>query len=219
MSLLPDILQQVQWSDSAGKWYWPVGGVNTGFVSESVIAAELAAHQTATAATLQSLTADVFAGNISIEEWQAAVALELKNAALAQAAFANGGFANMTQADFGRVGQMLREQYGFLNNFAQGVADGSITEGQAGVRIGMYSDSTEAAYWDAWRANQGGGEDLSNLPLLTQSPRDGNQQCLTNCRCTLDTNEDGSVNWNVTGDQESCPDCLELGAGGPYRTN
>jgi hypothetical protein len=169
------------------------------------------------AQALETLTHQMYAGEMSIAEWQAAVALELKNASLAQAMFASGGAEGMGAAEFGRVGQMLREQFGFLDKFAQGVADGTVTEGQAVTRIDMYGDATEQAYWDAWRAAHEGAEGLEHLPLLRESPRDGHQQCLTNCRCYLSDNDDGSVDWNVTGDAESCEDCVRLGGGGPYR--
>lgn len=219
MGLATDVFQQVAWSDGAQRWYWLSGSGNTGFVSVRVVQAEMAAHQEAMATTLETLTRQLFAGDMTVADWQAAVALEIKNASLAQSMFAVGGADNMAAAEFGRVGQMLREQYGYLDKFAQGVADGSITEGQAVVRVGMYADSTEAAYWDAWRANQESNPDIANLPLLEQSPRDGNTQCLTNCRCQLVPNEYGSVTWDDLGDASECDDCHAMAAGSPYRVN
>lgn len=217
MSLPTDVISNVQWSDSAQRWYWTSGSGSTGFVSEKVITAELAKHQQAMQATLKELVSQVYAGDISVAEFETAFALEIKNAAIAQAIFANGGVANMTPADWGRVGQTLREQYGFLDKFGQGIADGSIAEGQAGVRVGMYGDATEQAYWDQWRANRPGGEDISHLPKLQHSPRDGYTQCLTRCRCELIENDDGSIDWIDNEDAAECDGCYEMASGGPYR--
>jgi len=216
MSLI-DIFTRVAWNDAAQRWYWTAGSGQTGFVAESVIAAELSAHQAAMKVTLQTLTRGLFAGEMNVAEWQVAVAVEIKNASIAQAMFAVGGVDNMTQSDYGRIGQMLREQYGFLDGFGKDIATTGITEQQALVRIGMYGDATEQAYWDAWRANHDTDAALAHLPLLRQSPRDGNTVCVTNCRCYLRTNDDGSVDWVDTGDERECPDCPALAAGGPYR--
>lgn len=217
MSLPLDLVAQVAWSEGAGRWYWTAGSGQTGFVSETVIRNELLAQQAAMKSALETLTGQVYAGELSVAEWEAAVALEIKNAALAQAMFANGGAANMGAAEFGRVGGFLQDQYKYLNNFALGIADGSVSEGQAVVRVGMYGDSTEAAYWQAWGANRPGG-DIADLPLLPTHPRSGDTQCLSNCLCSVKENDDGSVDWVLDGG-EHCPDCVELANGGPYRAN
>jgi hypothetical protein len=117
------------------------------------------------------------------------------------------------------VGGFLKDQYRYLYKFGQDIAKTGIAEGQALTRIGMYGDATEQAYWNAWRANRKGGEGLEGLPVLRQSPRDGNTACGTNCRCNLRENEDGSVDWEDTGDERECPDCPAMAAGGPYRVN
>lgn len=219
MTLPTDLFEAVAWSEGAQRWYWTAGSGHTGFVAEAAIEAELERHQLAMARTLETLTRDLYAGEMSVAEWETAVALELKNASLAQSMFAVGGADNMGASDYGRVGQTLREQYEFLDGFAKDIATENVTEGQAITRIDMYADATEQNYWDAWRANAEGGEGLEDLPLLETSPRDGDTQCLTHCRCYIRTNEDGSVDWVVVGDAESCDDCVALGEGGPYRVN
>src|SRR5689334_8348422 len=92
------------------------------FVSSDAVNAEMFRHSDATHATLEGLTRQLYAGDINLARWQVAVASELKDAHLAQAMFAVGGRDNMGFAEFGRVGQTLREQYGYLNTFAEQIA-------------------------------------------------------------------------------------------------
>ena len=51
---------------------------------------------------------------------------EMKIINTQSAALAKGGWGNMTQADWGAVGRISREQYEALNVYAKGVADGKI---------------------------------------------------------------------------------------------
>lgn len=86
---------------------------------------------------------------ITLAQWERAFAQELKDLYLQQAALARGGWQNMTQADFGRVGQQLREQYRYLHGFAQDIAAGKLSPAQIAARAAMYASSGRAAYWAA----------------------------------------------------------------------
>lgn len=217
LPLETDIIRNVAYSQTAKRWYWTAGSGQTGFVSERAIAAELAQMQTAMKATLQELTRQAINGEISIAEFQIAFASEIKSATLAQAIFGAGGVRNMNAISYGRVGGTLRDQYRRLAEFAQGIADGTISEGKALVRAGMYADTTEAAFWNQWVADRPGGADISHLPKLPTRPRQWDTPCGSNCRCFLTENEDGSINWNDTGDERECDVCPGLARGGPYR--
>lgn len=214
---LPDILQQVAFNDASKRWYWTAGSGRTGFIAESAISAELAAHQEAMKATLESLTRQFFAGAIDLVEWQTAFALEVKNAALAHAIFAAGGVVNMDASSYGRVGAFLREQYQHLHDLGAGVASGSVSEAQALLRANMYADTSEAAYWNQWAADRPGGDAIAHLPKLPTRPREWTTPCGSNCRCYLQENADGSIDWIDTGDERECDVCPELAAEGPYR--
>lgn len=210
-----DILAQVVWNADTGAWEWTAGSGNAGAVSSQLVYEEVTRHIQGMADTLQDLTRDLYAGDMGIAEWQAAVAQQLKNGHLSNAMFAAGGRDSMGAAEFGRVGQTLREQYAYLTNFAQGIANGDISEGQALSRINIYAGSANQSYYDQLRADNSGVGD-ADLPILRESPGDGNQQCLGSCRCSIEIRDDGA-HWIVHNDSESCPDCIGLGSGGPYR--
>lgn len=86
---------------------------------------------------------------LTLAQWERAFAQQLKDLHLQQAALARGGWQNMTQADFGRVGRALRDQYGYLHRFASDIATRDLTPGQIAWRAGLYAMSGRQSYWNA----------------------------------------------------------------------
>lgn len=176
------------------------------YVSSATVNTEMFRHSDATHSTLESLTRQLYAGDIQLSQWQIAVASELKDAHLAQAMFAVGGRDNMGFAEFGRVGQTLREQYAFLDKFAQDIAAGNVSESMALSRVAHYGDSAKQSYWNEYADKSTGlidwilgATDERNCPLcptyaanspytketLPARPADGTTPCKGRCRCTL----------------------------------
>lgn len=191
---------QYGYNNTAQRWY----ATNTGrFVSEQAVTDEMRVHQTATYNTLDGLTRQLYSGGITLEQWQIGVAAELKDAHLAQALYAIGGKNNATQANYGRVGGTLADEYRYLANFAADISAGRVSEAQALARIRQYGNATQASYWREyklvseiihWNLNPaehcgdcldlaGGSPYKPNE--LSQVPGDGATQCRGNCRCTL----------------------------------
>lgn len=92
-------------------------------------------------------------GNISLADWQMQMRAHIKDVHLAAAAAQRGGWDNMTQADFGRVGQRIRFQYERLDNFAKQIADGTQPlNGTFLVRANMYTEASIATF-DRFQTN------------------------------------------------------------------
>lgn len=93
-------------------------------------------------------TAEEFrAGEITLAEWRAITAQSLKEIHLYSAAAAKGGWGQMTQADFGRVGQILRGQYQYLENLTtEIVAKVQKLDGRFLVRMKLYAQSGRVTY-------------------------------------------------------------------------
>lgn len=194
------------YNNTAQRWFDTASGK---FVSETVVVEEMRGHQTATYNVLDNVTRQLYAGQLTIEQWQYVVAAELKDAHLAQAMFAVGGKRNMTQANYGRVGGTLADEYRYLSNFASQIAAGTISEAQALNRITMYGDATQASYWrefklaakkELWWVLGTTEQHCGRCPQLAagspykpedlnQVPGDGNTPCLTHCDCGLYTEE------------------------------
>ncbi len=183
-------------------------------VPETAVIEEMRVHQLSTFDVLQMLTNQLYSGGISIPEWQIGVASELKDGHLAQSMFAVGGRANMTSVEFGRVGGTLSSEYRHLNAFAEGIANGTVSEAQALARVNQYGRATQQSYWSERTlimANRGRMVNwvlhpaehceaslgfLGCVDLAADSPHDPNEltvfpgsgdtTCRGNCNCTLE---------------------------------
>ena len=149
---------------------------------------------------------DLQAGRLTLAEWQVSTAKTLKAAHLASAAAARGGWAQMTQADYGRVGHKLRMEYGYLTRLAGQVADGTqALDGRFLTRLSMYAQSPRGTYHEQERAGMreaGYTQERNVLGMAdhcdgcrAQTARGyvalgslipvGQRDCLTSCKCTI----------------------------------
>ena len=152
--------------------------------------------------------------SISLANWQAQMAVAIKDLHITAAVIAKGGdWGLMTQADWGYVGSQCKKQYRFLHGFAQDI----LARVEAGkdlttaihVRAKMYGGAgsetlfrfiqmeaeaegkTEVS-WNLTPAEHCddcltlGAVGWIPLAKLSQFPGDGTTQCLTNCKCYLD---------------------------------
>jgi hypothetical protein len=111
----------------------------------------------------------------------------------------------MTPADYGRAGQIIREQYGYLKGFAGDIASGKQRlDGTLGVRAKLYSQAGRESFYRSKQANLQPGIDMvRSIKHARDSCRDceylngkwfkvgdpaymlpGRRQCNKNCRCT-----------------------------------
>lgn len=142
-------------------------------------------------------------GSITIQQWEREMRILLRDTYRAMYELAIGGSGNMTQADYGRLGGILQEQYRYLHNFAADIAAGRLSPLQAMNRARMYIESATQAFERAQAASYG--------ITLPQYPGDGGTQCLANCRCHWEIRsrkKEYACYWRL-GQAEHCPDCLE----------
>lgn len=96
---------------------------------------------------MQALAEGLRNGSVSLGEWQTRMAREVKNVHLASGALAKGGWAQLSPADLGRIGQKVRTQYEFLRGFAAQVANGEQRlDGTLGRRVELYAEAGRGTY-------------------------------------------------------------------------
>ena len=99
------------------------------------------------------LAADLRSGRLSLIQWRLEMQLVIKHVQLGSATLAKGGRAQMTPADYGRVGQLTREQYGFLEQWTQAIARGEAPlDGRLTSRARLYLDAGTPTYHAVRRA-------------------------------------------------------------------
>ena len=142
--------------------------------------------------------------DINIFQFEQGVKDVLKKTYIDMYSMGAGGRNNITQSDWGKIGAMLKEQYGkdgYLKGLLGQVANGEISHAQANARLKMYVNSANESLWKGF---------AKDLPPLPAYPGDGSTVCLTNCQCEWEIQEaEGGFNcyWRL-GAAEHCPDCL-----------
>lgn len=191
-----------RWNEIAGRYIAPNGR----FVSFQQIRDWLDATLDQSEKRVLSLGGQLRSGAITVQEWQVGMRDAIKDIHLASSALAKGGWAQMTQADYGRVGYRLREQYERLQKFADQIEKGLFLDGRFMNRIRLYAQSGRTTYHMVQRAEmaiRGMTEERSVLAVadhcrecVSEANRGwvpigdlvliGQRECSTNCRCSIE---------------------------------
>lgn len=156
---------------------------------------------------IAALARQLRARQIDLVSWQVRMAREVKNVQLYSAAMAKGGWAQLSPADLGRVGQAVQVQLRFLNRFAQQIKTGEqAKDGRLEMRARLYAQAGRALFHRVERldmevrgmteeasvrhASDSCGdcveaEALGWVPIGTLVPV-GSRECKGNCRCEIE---------------------------------
>lgn len=190
-----------RWNERVGRY------VNTSgqFVPFAEVRDALEDIMDASAYRMNTLTQQLVNEQISLAEWQSGMMEQIKISHTAAAASARGGWAQMSQADWGAAGQMIRTQYDYLRNFANEIASGKqALDGRALVRADLYAQAPRGTFEEMRRRYErlmnGMEEEARALgeadhcdgclaqaamgfqPFGVLEPI-GSQECVTNCHC------------------------------------
>lgn len=193
-----------KWNEKAARYMWVNG--KSRFLSRAQVMSWVDASLKASAQATSTLAQLAHDKMLAPRDWETAMRREIKDEYIRQYLLGRGGRSQMTQRDWGKVGSMLKEQYGYLSGFAGDIAQGNLSEDQIRARSEMYVNSAREAYESAngvvakaWGADEEswsvdpsvencgdclayqaeGWKPLGYFPL----PGDGSTQCLTNCHC------------------------------------
>jgi hypothetical protein len=160
------------------------------------------------ALNMNALSQQLMDGGISLADWQAGMMQQIKLSQTAAGAAGGGGWAQMTQSDWGAVGQLVREQYDYLRNFAGQIADGTqALDGRLLVRSDMYGDAARATFEDIRRRGmiaagfdegrrilEPGADHCSDCEEYANDgwmpadeiPDIGDSECTVRCKCEIE---------------------------------
>jgi hypothetical protein len=149
-------------------------------------------------------------GRMPTADWRQAVQDELKQAHLAAAALAHGGWDQLDASTRGFVGSRLRTQYDYLSQFAVQVPGGAAFDGQAMARLAQYGDGAiRGTFYEVQRRDAedrgadeernvlGSGQPCTECPELTARgwvpigtlPAIGARICHGHCHCAIETRQ------------------------------
>lgn len=150
-------------------------------------------------------TAAMVRGDWTVRRWELEIRERLKTIYLAEYMLGHGGKNAMTQADYGRVGAMLRDQYEYLRAFALDVQAGRLSQAQISDRTHKYHESSIQAF------EHGKAMAYSSTLILPAYPADGKSRCKARCRCKWtirETKTAWKAYWHRNSRAESCADCI-----------
>jgi hypothetical protein len=174
------------------------------FVSNSAVRGALEELVSACRDDMERVTRSLAAGNVSLAEWQIEMARLIKIGHVASTAAARGGWAQMSQSDWGYTGHLVRRQYWYLNRLAGQIETGAQPLSRGLLRrVGMYGQAMRGSYqserrrlhheqaFDEERRVRGiadscpdciryaaqGWQPIGTLPAI------GESRCLTLCHC------------------------------------
>ncbi len=116
------------------------------FVSRDAIIALVALQIESAEARYRSLATALHEGKIAPAVWAEQMATEERRLALQSAALAVGGFDRLTFADYGRAGQVLRDQYGRIVGTAADAQAKTVTLPQLLNRVVAYAGVARMLY-------------------------------------------------------------------------
>jgi hypothetical protein len=146
------------------------------FVASSTVRRELDRYLD-TADPAKALAEALRGRQVSLADWEVAMRRHVKNTHLNAVAMERGGYANMRPQDYGRVGQIVREQYGYLRGFANDIASGKQRlDGTLGVRAKLYTQAGRETFYRSKQANLQPGIDMVRS---VRHARDSCSECVS----------------------------------------
>lgn len=148
---MPDVLTGFTWDRSASRYRSSATGR---YVARSNIVDLLGTHISGGENRIQALTSAFYAGSLAPATYAEQMRTQLRRLHLQNAALGAGGWDRLGQADYGRIGQRLRDDYGRINRLIIDVQDGKISLAQALNRANGYVGNSRIAFWETERTVQ-----------------------------------------------------------------
>lgn len=151
-------------------------------------------------------TRNMQAGTTTLADWQAQMLAEIKATHVAAGVAAHGGRAQMSPSDWGRVGQRVRAEYGYLRQMTADIASGKQPlDGRLVARAQQYGQASRVTF-EAIKASDDkargmtvernvlhGRDHCGECPKLSERgwvtigslPPIGSRDCRVNDRCSI----------------------------------
>ena len=139
-----NIASKYIWDAVSGHYINPETGR---VISHNTIKKELEKVIKVSSKEMRKISTQFANGEISLGQWQVSMLQQVKLAHIANAAAGNGGWAQMNRGDWGFVGNRLKQQYKFLNNFARQIKTGEQpVNGKFLTRVDMYAAAARSTF-------------------------------------------------------------------------
>ena len=118
------------------------------FLSKAAVEALVDGRINKLGTMLKRFTNMLIDGSITLDQWQGSVREAIKAAHIQAAIIGHGGRDGMGTAEYGRIGQRLRQEYAFLQGFARDLLEQRSSRAMALARIVLYAESVRGSFWE-----------------------------------------------------------------------
>ena len=146
-----DLTPQFTWDDAAGRYRRISDGR---FVGRLEVRKAIDDYIDTKAVEVKQLAEALRNREISIGQWQKAMERNIAKIHLANAAAAKGGWRAMGNADFGRVGGLVKYEYQQLRQFAKQIENGLPLDGRYLLRAQQYANAGRHSFHEVDRLEQ-----------------------------------------------------------------
>jgi hypothetical protein len=193
---------KLTWDESAGKYRRSDGRVVTAREVRLALDRDLLVLRNEAA----RLTERMRTGELAIDVWRAELRTLIKQTHLTSTAIAAGGRSQVSQAEWGLAGQIIREEYGHLDGWVVDILNGDAPlDGRMQSRAQLYAEAGRNSFHEAERRDQQQrGMDLEKSVLhpaehcwqclaeaeagfrpIGEMVPIGSRECGRRCRCTV----------------------------------
>lgn len=110
---------------------------------ESLVQGELSRNQD----LMRDLTTKLIGSDLSLPDWQKAIANQLKDSHIRMGLLASGGKNAITPDGLESITDSLNTQYQYFNDFSAAIEKGDLSDAQIMARIGQYARSSKTTFY------------------------------------------------------------------------
>lgn len=146
---LSDTLVSITYNEKAGRYT-----KNGRFISFSEVEGLMSVEQRELEGKLERLTQQMIDGKLTLPDWENQFADTLKRSHIRMTILTQGGQQRTGLSAYAIAGRNLREEYKFLNNFANQLSEGEVSEKQALNRSRLYARSVISTFHEGYHFNR-----------------------------------------------------------------
>ena len=157
--------------------------------------------------TFSDLTDDLINSRITVQEWVHDMRKRIRDVNNAQYMLARGGRNAMFQTDLDALSEIIKDQFGYLQQFGEEIRAGKLSASQITARSELYMETSTRAHEQAKAASF----DIE----LPEYPADGSQICKARCRCRweiVEKKDTIEAFWLLNVAAKHCDSCLSNAA-------
>lgn len=141
--------------------------------------------------------------NKTLNTWSKNLTEKINYSIIISYSFGIGGKNVLDAEDLQRIKDIAKIQTKYFRDFANDIRSGNLSGAQVLNRTALYGESSTNSYEQSKVKSHG--------IRLPEYPGDGNQVCLSNCRCHWDLKDDGdyvNATWTLNPTAEHCVSCV-----------